>query len=148
MKLFKITLLGILGMFLATGCTKDSFSTSEKSILWKYDQTLDTYYADISDSRINDFVITNGSVDVEIKADNTVLLSAGYEGLPATILGNEVVYSYSTGNVHLECFNLSGTDDPIADLGLGTVKITVFKDLRAKMKSTPSFEKVKINDYK
>ena len=140
--------MGILGILLTTGCTKDSFSTAEKSITWNYNQTNDTYYADISDTRINDFVITNGAVDVEIKADNSVLIAGGYEGLPATILGNEVVYSYSNGNVHLECFNLSGTDDPIADLGLGTVKITVFKDLRTKMKSTPSFEKVKIYEKK
>ena len=133
--------LAILGMGLLGSCKKDDFSVQEKSITWNYNQTNDFYYADISDSRITDFVLTNGAVDVEIKVSN----GGGFLGLPATLYTNEINYTYKNGNVRIECFNpVDPTADPISDLGLGTVKITVYKDLAAKRKSTPSFGKQKV----
>jgi len=140
--------LAILGMSLLGSCKKDEikdeFSVQEKSITWRYDLVEDLYYADILDSRITDFVMTNGAVDVEIK-DAGSIFGGGYLGLPATLYTNEVTYTYKNGNVHLECYSdINDTEDPINDLGLGTVKITVYKDLAAKRKSTPSFGKQKV----
>lgn len=140
--------LAILGMGLLGSCKKDEikdeFSVQEKSITWRYDLVEDLYYADILDSRITDFVMTNGAVDVEIK-DAGSIFGGGYLGLPATLYTNEVTYTYKNGNVHLECYSdINDTEDPINDLGLGTVKITVYKDLAAKRKSTPSFGKQKV----
>ena len=138
--------LAILGMGFLGSCKKeqDSFSVQEKSITWNFDQTSDVYYADIPDSRITDFVMTNGAVDVEIK-DAGSIFGGGYLGLPATLNTNEITYTYKNGNVHIECYSdINDTQDPINDLGLGIVKITVYKDLAAKRKSTPSFEKQKV----
>lgn len=138
--------LAILGMGFLGSCNKeqDSFSVQEKSITWNYNQTSDVYYADIPDSRITDFVMTNGAVDVEIK-DAGSIFGGGYLGLPATLNTNEITYTYKNGNVHIECYSdINDTQDPINDLGLGIVKITVYKDLAAKRKSTPSFEKQKV----
>lgn len=138
--------LAILGMGFLGSCNKeqDSFSVQEKSITWNYNQTSDVYYADIPDSRITDFVMTNGAVDVEIK-DARSIFGGGYLGLPATLNTNEITYTYKNGNVHIECYSdINDTQDPINDLGLGIVKITVYKDLAAKRKSTPSFEKQKV----
>jgi len=146
MKLIKFMSLAILGMGFLGSCNKeqDSFSVQEKSITWNYNQTNDFYYADISDSRITDFVLTNGAVDVEIK-DAGSNFGGGYMGLPVTLLNNEIVYTYRNGNVHLECLDpVDPTLNPISELGLGTVKITVYKDLAAKRKSTPSFGKQKV----
>lgn len=146
MRLIKFMSLAILGMGFLGSCNKeqDSFSVQEKSITWNYNQTSDVYYADIPDSRITDFVMTNGAVDVEIK-DAGSIFGGGYLGLPATLNTNEITYTYKNGNVHIECYSdINDTQDPINDLGLGIVKITVYKDLAAKRKSTPSFEKQKV----
>ena len=135
--------LAILGMGLLGSCRKDDFSVQEKSIIWYYNQNLDLYTADISDDRITDFVISNGSVDVEIK-DAGAVKGSGYLGLPFSYSNNEIIFCYQKGNVHLECYSPDGTLDPINDLGLGAVKITVYQDLAGKRKSTPSFEKQKV----
>jgi hypothetical protein len=135
--------LAILGMGFLGSCNKDDFSVQEKSIIWYYNQTLDVYTADISDDRITDFVITNGSVDVEIK-DAGAVKGSGYLGLPLSYANNEVIFCYQKGNVHLECYSPDGTLDPIKDLGFGAVKITVYKDLASNRKSIPSFGKQKV----
>jgi hypothetical protein len=136
--------LAILGIGLLGSCKKDDFSVQEKSITWIYDQPTDSYYADISDDRINDFVLSYGSVDVEIK-DVSASKGSGYFGLPTSVNDNEIWFCYQKGNVHMGCLNPNApTQNPISGLGLGTVKITVYKDLAAKRKSTPSFGKQKV----
>ncbi len=135
----------ILGMGLLGSCKKeqDSFSVQEKSITWNFDQANDTYYADVADDRITDFVLSYGSVDVEIK-DVNAFKNSGYVALPFSYINFELIYCYQKGNVHLEWYNPDGTLLNPIEAGLGTLKVTVYKDLAVKRKSTPSFGKQKV----